>query len=118
VCRTFTEPQLLCKFPIGRQALCVHIWNKHKLFQGGGALLLLSTGGHSGVKAGDLDSTSNDVVEVAVHVDGHRYGNEREELQKHSNTRRRRTLNTSSPVDETKCSSPLLQRERSDSGRD
>ncbi|TNN50610.1 hypothetical protein EYF80_039184 [Liparis tanakae] len=66
--------------PWRERALGVHIRNKHKLLQGGGALLLLSTGGHSGVKAGDLDSAGNDVVEAAVHVDGHRYGNEKEEL--------------------------------------
>lgn len=68
ICCTFAEPQLLCKFLIGCQALCLHIRNKHKLLQGGGTLQLLPAGSHSGVQTADLDSTSNNVVKVTVYV--------------------------------------------------
>ena len=67
---TFAESQLLCQFPTGCQALCLHVGNKHKLLQGGGDLLLLPTGGHGGVQTADLDSSGDNVVKATVYGDG------------------------------------------------
>lgn len=74
---TFTEPQLFSKFQVGRQAFRLQIGNKHILLKDGGILLLLPTGGHSGMQTTYLDSTSNNVIKATVYVDISSYENKK-----------------------------------------